>query len=260
MTTLVFTRPEERLPSSIELAEKMGFKVLAAPSLRIIEGDEGDMRRFEQGMVEGTYAAVVITSVTAVEHSIAKVRDERIVSRMHDVVLIAIGRATRDSLRDLGFDPSMPDEYTSTGLVDMFSDTLKGKRVCLLRSDKGSRILNDGLIQAGADIDEIHVYKLEPVMESAGMDIILDEMIEGTIDAYAFTSALSAKTFLDIAEHRIGRDLVVDRFKEAVVAAIGAPTAEEIERLGHTVDIVSTKADFPMMLQEIREFLDSISV
>ena len=256
MTTLAFTRPEERLPSSVALAESMGFKVFAAPSLRIMDGDEEEIRRFEDGLAHGRYAAVVITSVTAVEHLVAKVRDDTM-SRLHDVMFIAIGRATRDSLRYLGFDPLMPDEYTSTGLVDMFSDTLKNKNVCLLRSDKGSRVLNNGLIQAGAEIDEIHVYRLEPVLESEGMDIILDVMKDETIDAYAFTSALSAKTFIDIAVNTLGKDKVANLFEAALVTAIGEPTADEIKRSGYAVDIISTKADFPMMLQEIREHFDS---
>ncbi len=254
MTTLAFTRPEERLPSSIAMAEEIGFKVLAAPSLRIMEGDEEDFRRFEHHLADGRYAAVVVTSVTAVEHSMARTADrEGLLSRLGEVMLIAIGRATRDSLRGHGLDPFMPDEYTSTGLVEMFSDTLEGKCVCLLRSNKGSRVLNDGLIDAGAEIDEVHVYRLEPVLSSTGMDRILDAMKEGTIDAYAFTSGLSARTFIDIAEGSLGKEMVRKRFSDSVVAVIGEPTAEEVRGSGHTVDIISTKADFPMMLQEIWE-------
>lgn len=260
MKTLAFTRPEERLESSISLAESIGFRVLAAPSLRIMEGDEQEFRRFEHGLSSNHYAAVVVTSVTAVDHTFERASDlDEMLSRLRDVMLIAIGRATRDRLREHGLDPLMPDEYTSTGLVEMFSHSLRGKCVCLLRSDKGSRVLNEGLINAGANIHEVHVYRLEPVRSSERMDMILAELKEGRVDALAFTSALSASTFIDIAEASLGKELLRERLIFTLVAAIGEPTAAQIEGSGYPVDLVSSKADFPMMLNEISLMLRSVS-
>ena len=73
--------------------------------------------------------------------------------------------------------------------------------------------------------------------------------LAGEIDAFAFTSALSASSFIE-AICDMSAD-AVDHINSATVAAIGYPTKERLESLGIRVDIVPKDATYSSMLDSL---------
>jgi uroporphyrinogen-III synthase len=67
---------------------------------------------------------------------------------------------------------------------------------------------------------------------------------DGVLDAAVFTSSLTVEHFLDAAAERGVRAAAVEGLNEAVVGAIGEPTAETATAAGIAVDIVPDTADF----------------
>jgi uroporphyrinogen-III synthase len=72
----------------------------------------------------------------------------------------------------------------------------------------------------------------------------------GEVDAAIFTSSLTVEHFLAAAEERGVREAAVAGLGEAVVAAIGRPTAETAETAGIGVDLVPGEADFETLARE----------
>jgi uroporphyrinogen-III synthase len=244
LTTIAFTRPERRLAASVALAEAAGFTVMAAPSLEIIPRSREDMDEMFRTIKEGDI--VVFTSPTSVEEC---KRSEVFKDSLKGAYIVSLGPGTSDALRYAGITvDTMPAEYSSEGIVKHLSNSVKGKKVFLIRSDIGSRVLDNGLTAAGADVTEFAAYSLIPA-DPKYLDAIIDAGIQGKIDVFAFTSPLSARSFAEAAEKRGGSNML----KNAKIAVIGRPTADMIKDLGLKVDIMPERATFEELIAAINK-------
>jgi uroporphyrinogen-III synthase len=231
----VFRPDDERLAEAEQLLDSLGAEAVADPMLEV--------RPTGDAPGDGDY--VILTSKTGVELAAEAGWDPGAAT------VCAIGESTADALRDAGYEVDLvPEEYTSSGLVEALADEVEGERVEVARSDHGSPVLIEGLAEAGADVHETILYELvrpEGSGESAGL------AAEGDLDAAAFTSSLTVAHFLDAAEERGVREEAIAGLNEAIVGAIGAPTRETAESEGIEVDVVPEVADFEKLACEVVE-------
>jgi uroporphyrinogen-III synthase len=231
----VFRPDDERLAEAVELLDSLGADPVADPMLEV--------RPTGDAPADGEY--VILTSKTGVELAADAGWDPG------DATVCAIGESTADALRDLGYEVDLvPEEYTSSGLVEALEAEVEGKRVEVARSDHGSAVLTDGLADAGAVVNETTLYQLvrpEGSGESAAL------AADGELDAVLFTSSLTVAHFLDAAEERGVREEAIEELNEAVVGAIGDPTRETAEAEGIAVDVVPEVADFEELACEVVE-------
>ena len=250
MITLGFTRPASKLKSSVEEAEGLGFKVLAAPSLDIIHGDPSEFARLKGCMGEGT--PVVFGSTTAADHCSQEFGDN-FRTMMSPCEIIAIGPGTAKRLEEYGVRVDIvPEDHSSYGVLNLISRRYKSGRIVTVRSDSGTDIISKGIKDSGLELEDIAVYKL--VAADAGDDMIalLESAGTGKLDWMAFTSPLSASTFFDRMREMYPEDYL-DRMKKIRVAAIGRPTADMLSSLGRTPDLTPSKTTFHDLLLEIRD-------
>jgi len=246
LTVIAFTRPEKRLTESISIAKAAGFTVMAAPSLEIIPCETSLLAQLLGSIKKGD--TVVFTSATSVEEC---GRSPLFKGSMAEANIVSIGPGTTKALEQWGISAdSMPSEYSSEGIVAHLRGTVAGKRVILIRSDHGSPVLDQGLREAGADVIDFAAYFLKPA-DPKCLDGILDAGSAGKIDVFAFTSPLSARSFIEAAESR--SIPAAEMFQRARVAAIGKPTADALASLGIRVDVMPEKATFEEMLSAIKK-------
>lgn len=251
MTVIGFTRPKDRIKDSVKEAEDMGFTVMAAPSLEIFTGDDEEFDKLTSSLIPG--CIVIFGSATAVEQCQKRFGDS--LKGMFDGMrMVSIGPATTKKLESVGLKvDSVPDDYSSYGLVDLLKDDVSGKRVVVIRSDSGSDVLSDGLIEAGADLVSVAVYKLKEVGMCPDILNMYVSIKEARIDAMAFTSPKSASSFIGGLEEHFGKEQGDKYLKQVCIAAIGRPTAEMLESLGFKPDIVPAETTFHDMLQAIKD-------
>jgi uroporphyrinogen-III synthase len=245
MLAAVFRPDDGRAGAAADLLEALGAEPLVDPMLA----------------VEPTGAAprddadyVVFTSKTGVE-IVASERadgggpDERWAAR--DATVCAIGETTAAALRERGYDVDrVPAEFSSAGLVEALADEVAGARVEVARSDHGSSVLLAGLQDAGAYVHETVLYRLarpERAGESA------ERAAAGDLDVALFTSSLTVRHFLAAAVERGVREAAVAGLNDAVVGAIGDPTAETADEAGIEVDVVPDTADFEVLATTVVE-------
>ncbi|WP_123620467.1 uroporphyrinogen-III synthase [Halorubrum sp. CSM-61] len=237
----VFRPADERIEDAEELLASLDAETVADPMLAVEP----------TGAVPAASGAapyVVLTSKTGVELAAEAGWEPG------DATLVAIGPATADAARAAGWTVDLvPDEYTSAGLVAALSGRVDGERVEVARSDHGSDVLLDGLREAGATVTETVLYRLTRP-EGAGESAAL--AAAGDLDAAAFTSSLTVTHFLDAAEDRGVRDAAIDGLNDAVVGAIGPPTAETAAERGIDVDVVPDDADFEALARAVVEAVD----
>ena len=234
MVAIAAFRPDdERLADAVELLESLGVDPVADPMLQV---DPTNVKPRE----DAEYA--ILTSKTGVELAAEA-------GWIPTGDLCAIGESTAGHLRDHGYDVAIvPEEFSSTGLVDRLAAEVEGDRVEVARSDHGSDVLLDGLNDAGAYVHETVLYRLTRPPESGES---AERAARGELDGALFTSSLTVEHFLDAAEARGVREDAVAGLHDAVVGCIGAPTAETAEAHGIAVDVVPDEADFEALARAV---------
>ena len=245
MTTLLFTRPRDRVQESLEIAEEMGFEAICFQSVEVVHGEKEHINEMASSVANGLVDITIFASATAVTECF-DIIGNRMSELFRTTNIVAIGPGTKKELEGLGLKASIPEDHSSVGLVEFLKDSVKGKCVAVMRSNKGSDVLKLGLEAAGAQVTEIFVYGL--VQSSCDVS----EVISRKIDVYAFTSAFSAKCFFCLLCEEIGRPKAMDILNKAFVAAIGKPTAGCLERMGIDVDMTAKKSTFKDLLAEIK--------
>jgi uroporphyrinogen-III synthase len=245
----VFRPADDRLANAIDLLESLGAIPIPDPMLEI--SPTGRRPRSDADFA-------VLTSKTGVEIAAGERGDagkrtggsgER--WDPDGATVCAIGSSTADALRAAGYEVDLvPEEFSSSGLVDALQDRVDGTRVEVARSDHGSQVLPDGLEEAGAYVHETVLYELTRPRD-AGESAEL--AAGGHLDAALFTSSLTVAHFLDAAEARGCRADAVARLNEAVVGVIGDPTRETAAAAGIEVDVVPETASFEALATEVVE-------
>jgi len=222
----VFRPDDERLVGAARTLEAAGVTPVADPMLAV--EPTGAAPREDADVT-------VLTSRTGVD-----VASEA--GWTPDGRVAAIGERTADHLRSAGYDVDVvPEEFSSAGLVAALAGTVDGERVEVARSDHGRAELLDGLREAGAYVHETVLYRLVRP-PGAGHSVVL--AARGGLDAVLFTSSLTVEHFLDAAAERDLTDAVREGLADAVVGAIGDPTAETASEAGIAVDVVPETATF----------------
>jgi uroporphyrinogen-III synthase len=221
----VFRPDDGRLAAAVDLLESLGVEAIGDPMLAV-EPTGAAPRE------DADYA--ILTSPTAADLVANAGWDAG------DAIVCAIGDSTAEALRTAGYGVDLvPDEYSSTGLVAGLESEVDGARVEVARSDHGSVILLDGLEDAGAYLHETVLYRLVRPPES-GQSVEL--AADGDLDGALFTSSLTVEHFLDAADERGVRDAAIAGVNDAVVGAIGTPTAETAAEHGVDVDVIPETA------------------
>ncbi|MEF8773107.1 MAG: uroporphyrinogen-III synthase [Halobacteriales archaeon] len=223
----VFRPDDHRLAEAVELLESLGAIPVPDPMLAV--EPTGAAPR-----ADADYA--VLTSTTGADLAADAGWDPG------TAIVCAIGSATAEGLRDAGYAVDLvPEEFSSTGLVEALAGDVDGARVEVARSDHGSDVLLDGLDAAGAYVHETVLYEL---VRPPGAGESAELAAEGALDAALFTSSLTVEHFLAAAEERGVRAAAVAGLGDAVVGAIGEPTRETAESAGVAVDVVPGTATF----------------
>jgi uroporphyrinogen-III synthase len=224
----VFRPADDRLDDAVALLESLGADPVADPMLAVDPTERAPR-------ADADY--VVFTSKTGVE--LAADRGWEPAER---TAVVAIGDRTASTLDEAGYAADLvPETYSSAGLVSLLADKVPGARVEVARSDHGSDVLLDGLVDAGGYVHETVLYELT-LPADAGRSTA--RAAEGALDAALFTSSLTVEHFLEAARQRGIEADAIDGLGAAVVGAIGEPTRETATARGIDVDIVPDRADF----------------
>jgi len=231
----VFRPDDDRLEAAIALLDSLGATAIPDPMLAVEP----------TGATPADGAYVVFTSKTGVELAAEASWTPG------DAVLCAIGESTAAAAQEAGWTVDrLPEEFSSTGLVETLKDEVTGERVEVARSDHGSDVLLDGLRAAGATVNETVLYRLG---RPTGAGESAERAAAGEVDAAAFTSSLTVEHFLDAASERGVREAAIAGLNEAVVGAIGEPTRRTAEDRGIDVDVVPERADFEELARVVVE-------
>ncbi len=195
------------------------------------------------------YDWIIFTSSNGVEIAFDFLRSLGKDSRVFGSAKIAaIGSETAATLSAFGVKADfVPTIYTSRELGKQLAVcwNLHGKKVLLLRSQAASNELIELLGHAGAEIENVPVYRVVTAKNKCNW--LIKKIADGIIDWVTFASPSSVRAFFE----QIQADLV--NSSSARVASIGPVTSDELRRFEVRVDVTAKEHTIDGLLAAIEE-------
>ena len=170
---------------------------------------------FDEGMLEGEFDWLVLTSPNSVEHFapfLGRVKFNRVAS---------IGKRTSEAMTEHGMHVDFePSGYTQEKFMEEFA-AKRGERILYPVSAHARPLMYEYLSEAGAEVTRIRLY--HPVPDVQSLERIERLLCEG---AYAIT--FSSPSGVEAFAGRVDRD----RLENVTVTAIGHVTRDALKKQG----------------------------
>jgi uroporphyrinogen-III synthase len=156
---VLVTRPAGQAAGLCRLAEEAGYEAVQLAAIEIREPSDHEAL---QTLVETlhTYDLAVFISVNAVNHGLDYILARR--DWPAQVKIATVGASSAAALREHGMKPDLvpAHRFNSESLLalDELQD-MHGKRVVILRGNGGREHLHDTLLERGAVVDYVEVYR-----------------------------------------------------------------------------------------------------
>ena len=254
MKRVAITRPRKFLPAAEALLRSKGLEPVPVPMMELVPRKDGALKAFFRRLGNGEVDAVIVTSQNGVGFVFDRAGDTAALrERLNTAMVIGIGPKTCEALKEHGVRAErMPATFSSEGIVRDFP--LAGKRVEVLRSDHGNPVLISGLEKGGATVKETVVYDIVPLAGEAQAAFVR-EALAGRIDAYTFTSTMTARSLLMMGESLGVQGELKCAINAKKVAVIGNPTAGFLRENGVRVDVVPERFTFEDMIEALLKIL-----
>jgi uroporphyrinogen-III synthase len=238
--------------------------VVSAPALREVPIEENAhaielVTRLEQGTLD---VLILLTGVglrALVEAVQPRCPTERLVELLRRVKIVARGPKPVAALRalDLVADVRVPEPNTWRELLDTLDRELpvRGLRVAVQEYGKANPSLLDGLVERGAAVLRVPVYRWALPHDLAPLHAAIERLGAGDADVVVFTTAVQLDHLLQVAAETTGgaaaiRAALSDR---VVVAAIGPTVAEALAEAGLPVDMTPVHPKLGWLANAIAE-------
>ena len=229
---IVYTGAAEQARELCEALENLGAEAIEAPTFRVAPPEDPEAIDRAAASID-KFDWVVFESATAVTRLFgALLRGPRDLRAFGRVAVCAIGASTADQLGALGLkaDVVIPEfrvESVGEGLAAR--GDLTGRAVLVVRPDHLRDLLAEDLTRRGATVTDRVAYRTAAdSAESPAVQDLYKLLLEGRIDAVAFTSPTAVSRFASL----FGAEPAADLLNTTVVAVIGPVTAAAAAELG----------------------------
>jgi len=207
----------------------LGADVLEVPTIKITEPQER-MAIVDALLEINSYDWLIFTSANGVtaffDMFFKRFQDLREIGGAR---IAAVGPKTAEKLRELHLQVDlMPEEYVGTKIVAAFKkyQDIENVKMCLFRAEVANRELPDALMEEGAIVDDIAIYRT--VAETEDRTGAAARLLEEGADWVTFTSSSTVQHF----HTRFNLPKLIKKFPQLKLASIGPETSKAITALG----------------------------
>jgi uroporphyrinogen III methyltransferase/synthase len=229
---IVVTGTAEQARDLCDALENLGAEAMEAPTFRIAPPEDPEAVERAAASID-KFHWVVFESAPAVSRLLgALLHGPRDIRALGRTAICAVGALTAERLATVGLkaDVALPEfrvESVGEGLAAR--GDLTGQSVLVVRPDHLRDLLAEDLTHRGAIVTDLVAYRtVADPAESPGVQELYGQLLEGRIDAVAFTSPTAVTRFASL----FGAEPAVDLLNTTVVAAIGPVTAAAASELG----------------------------
>ena len=233
------TRAPEQAGELVRELEKAGAEVLLLPTLDFAPPE--DWRLLDEQLRKlDEFDALLLLSKNAVHYLFQRSRELGIKCQMlppQRPFVAVVGPATAKAAEEAGIRVDyVAKSHTAESLVHELSQSVKGRKVLVPRSDRGDERLAVALRKAGADLTEVVAYRT--VVPEVLDPQIAERVRRGELDAIVFASPSAYRNLSDA----MGGKALADLSSRVDFAAIGPTTARALRDSGARVAIEANES------------------
>ena len=240
---VVVTRASAQASALTDRLRALGAEVLEMPATRIELLDDAPIRTAL--LARERYQWIALTSQNAVQVLWEAMRAEGLDARaLAGTKLCVVGPATAEALLERGLAPDVvPERFVAEGVLEALGarGDVRGTRVLYAAAEGARDVLARGLIELGATVDVVPLYRSVP--DGEGAAAIARALEDGTVDLVTFTSASAVRAFQDA----VGRSAAT----RALAASIGPITTEAARAAGMDVLVEASESTIQSLVDAI---------
>ena len=248
--TILVTRPEEGASRMGGMLADLGACVRLTPMIRISEPEDWTPADVAVRALDA-YQWMIFTSANGPKFLAKRLGSLGVLPEVisGETSILAVGPATAAAVEKyLGRTPDkVADKYMAEGVVDLFKgEDMAGERVLLARAKEGRDAIPKALLEMGAVVDDVAVYRTTPLGREA-LSEVWGELEAGKIDMLTFTSSSALDGFMRAAGEESARRWI----QRVRVASIGPVTTATARRWGVAPDVEAAESTIPGMARAI---------
>ncbi len=233
MATVLITRPVSQATDLQHLLQQRGLDTICYPVIAIQPPQqwlEADAAIDQLGQFDW----LIFASVNGVRFFLQRCQQRTgSIDVARGCQIAAIGQRTTSELQTFGLNVDLsPPQADSQGLAQALIQRISQETLLLIRGDRGSRVLAQGLAVASINFREIVVYRSIDLL--AADPSIVDLLTRGEIDWVTVTSSAIARN--------VAR-LFGDALKLTRLASISPTTTQQLSELGYPPAVEATRFD-----------------
>jgi uroporphyrinogen III methyltransferase/synthase len=243
---ILIPRPAARAAPVVSRLLELGSQPILAPTIDIqppetwtaVDRALGRLRDFDW---------IVFTSVNGVHFLLGRLWDTGgDVRRFGNARIAAIGEGTAQALAEYHLRADLiPETFRAEALAEALRPHVSGKRMLWARASRGRDVLPAELRAAGAELEEVVVYRN---LDVAALDPeVIREMESGQIDWICLSSPSIARSLHRLLTHAAREQIG----KSVRVASISPVTTAAVRELGLTVDAEAESYTWDGILEAI---------
>ncbi|PZC46559.1 MAG: uroporphyrinogen III methyltransferase / synthase [Chloroflexi bacterium] len=247
---VLVTRTRQQASTLAEQLAERGAEAIELPSIAIqaIQNNNSLEEAFSD---LSSYHWLVFTSTNGVDIFFDHLRSSGMDTRsLAGVRVCAIGPATASAISAHGIVADLvPERFVSEALVEALAQKgIKDKNILVARAEAGREELRHGLEAAGANVNDIALYRTVIPSESQGR---ARDVFDAGVDIVTFASSSTVRNLIEL----LGGDISL--LKTATVACIGPVTAATARDMGLTVHVEAQEYTIPGLVQALIDHLES---
>lgn len=259
--------PESReLDLFADMLLTRGARVLRCPLVSIHDApDQALVTRWIEQFVAGPWDDLILLTgeglrrmLGTAERAGGSLRED-FIAKLGQVRKLTRGPKPGTALRSIGLKSDLVAlEPTTEGVIrTLQAENLQGRRVAVqLYGTEPNLPLIDFLREAGAEVSSVAPYVYADDVEDARVEELVSAILDGQLDAVAFTSATQVRRLFQIGRRQCGEQALLDGLGQLKVAAVGPVVADELRERGVRVDLMPESSFFMKPL--VRELVKSL--
>lgn len=264
----VLALESRRAAELAKLISNYGGEPVVAPAMREVPLEtNSEALSFAEVLLAGQFDIVIfLTGVgTRAVLSVAETKYPRedLVAALHRVKVVPRGPKPIAVLRELGITPSLtvPEPNTWRELLQSLDKAeksplefrLRSARVAVQEYGVSNPELIAGLMERGAIVTRVPVYKWALPEDVAPLQSAIKELAAGRLDAVLFTTGIQATHLFQVAAEMKLEEAMRRGLARAIIASIGPTTSEELRRRGIRPDLEPSHPKMGFLVKEAAE-------
>ena len=227
------TRPDKQCDSSIARALELGAEPVLMPTIQIRPPDDWTDVDAAIGRLPD-FDWVIFTSANGVSALLDRLwQTGRDVRQIASAKIAVIGPATAERLERYYIKPDLiPESYRAEALAEALTQRVAGQRVLWARASRGRDVLPRALAEAGAQVNQIVVYRNDDL--DALPTEVIEQIEQGKLDWIGLSSPSIARSLKNLltsqALDQLGQTVHLASISPVTTAAAtdaGLPIAAE---------------------------------